>query len=291
MKKIVLGFLMVFVVGCTKDKIINGVPTTNIYTPSNITSTTATIYSEITSNGGAPISESGVIWSTSNDPTIDLITKKNDASNTGIYVISELASFTTYFVRAYATNSFGTAYSNEISFVTLKPTEITIGTQTWMTKNLNVSTYSDGTEIPEVKDASQWINLTTGAWCYYGNNIKNGDFYGKLYNWYAVAGIYDEGSKTDISKRKKLAPNGWHVPSSTELYSLNLNDFFNGGGGSRAQSLGFYNIGADCSWWSNTEWQFYSTEVMYRKSVFLTALMSGYHRPKADGLYVRCIKD
>ena len=43
---------------------------------------------------------------------------------------------------------------------------VTIGSQIWTSKNLNVSTYRNGDEIPHVQDQNQWANLTTGAWCY-----------------------------------------------------------------------------------------------------------------------------
>ena len=91
---------------------------------------------------------------------------------------------------------------------------------TFTKSNLNVSKYSDGTPIPQVQNQSQWDNLTTGAWCYYNNDPANGAVYGKLYNWYAVAGIYDAASATNPALRKKLAPAGWHVPSDGEWSSL-----------------------------------------------------------------------
>lgn len=65
------------------------------------------------------------------------------------------------------------------------PTAV-IGTQQWMSKNLEVVTYRNGDVIPQVTDPSAWANLTTGAWCYYNNDPANGAIYGKLYNWYAV---------------------------------------------------------------------------------------------------------
>lgn len=80
----------------------------------------------------------------------------------------------------------------------------TICEQDWMIKNLDVSTYSDGTPIPEVQDYNEWATLTTGAWCYYENNSENGTVYGKLYNWYAV------------NDPRGLAPAGWHIPSNEE---------------------------------------------------------------------------
>jgi uncharacterized protein (TIGR02145 family) len=91
---------------------------------------------------------------------------------------------------------------------------------TFTKQNLNVSKYSDGTPIPQVQDPTQWDNLTTGAWCYYNNDPANGAIYGKLYNWYAVAGIYDAASLANPALRKKLAPTGWHIPSDAEWSSL-----------------------------------------------------------------------
>ncbi len=91
---------------------------------------------------------------------------------------------------------------------------------TFTKQNLNVSKYTDGTPIPQVSDPTQWANLATGAWCYYNNDPANGVIYGKLYNWYAVAGIYDAASAANPSLRKKLAPTGWHVPTDTEWSNL-----------------------------------------------------------------------
>jgi uncharacterized protein (TIGR02145 family) len=88
---------------------------------------------------------------------------------------------------------------------TLNLPSVTIGTQIWTSQNLNVSTYRDGTPIPQVEDAATWGSLTTGAYCYYNNDSATyAAVYGKLYNWYAV---HDP---------RGLAPVGWHVPSEYE---------------------------------------------------------------------------
>ena len=87
---------------------------------------------------------------------------------------------------------------------------INYGTQIWAIENAEVVTYRDGTEIPQVKDATEWSNLTTGAWCFYSNDPSKG----KLYNWYAVMGIHDNDENTP---NKAFAPEGWHVPSHDEL--------------------------------------------------------------------------
>ena len=87
------------------------------------------------------------------------------------------------------------------------------GSQLWAIENAAVVTYRDGTPIPEVTDATEWGNLTTGAWCYYNNDPSNG----KLYNWYAVAGIHDNDENTP---NKEFAPEGWHVPTDNEWTTL-----------------------------------------------------------------------
>ena len=90
---------------------------------------------------------------------------------------------------------------------------LTYGDQVWTVKNAEMITYRDGTPIPQVTDATEWANLTTGAWCYHDNDPSNG----KLYNWYAIAGIHDNDENTP---NKVLAPEGWHVPSDTEWTEL-----------------------------------------------------------------------
>lgn len=97
--------------------------------------------------------------------------------------------------------------------------QVTIGTQIWSSTNLDVTTYRDGTPIPQVTDPTAWANLTTGAWCYNNNDPANGAVYGKLYNWYAVAGIHDNDPSTP---NKILAPQGWHIPSDAE-WSILIN--------------------------------------------------------------------
>jgi uncharacterized protein (TIGR02145 family) len=216
-------------------------PTLATTAVSSISITTAVSGGTILSDGGASIIARGVCWSTSTNPTNALTTKTNDGAGTGAFSsnITGLTANTTYYVKAYATNSFGTAYGNQVSFTTLQdPTVINLtgpnvtdidGTTyqsvtncglTFTKQNLDVSKYSDGTPIPQVTDPTQWQNLTTGAWCYYNNTTANGTIYGKLYNWYAVAGIYDAASQSNPALRKKLAPTGWHIPSEAEWTQL-----------------------------------------------------------------------
>ena len=87
---------------------------------SNITETMAQSGGDITSDGGAEIITKGVVWSTSQNPTIDLETKTMDGIGVGSFEsnLSNLTSNTSYYVRAFASNSVGTTYGNELMFTT-----------------------------------------------------------------------------------------------------------------------------------------------------------------------------
>ena len=104
-------------------------PTVTTVSPTEVTSSSATTGGKITSDGGANITARGVVWSTDHNPTISLSTKTSDDTGTGSFVssITGLQPGTTYYVRAYATNSQGTSYGEEVSFTTkaVKPSVTT----------------------------------------------------------------------------------------------------------------------------------------------------------------------
>jgi hypothetical protein len=85
-----------------------------------ISSNSATSGGNITSNGGANVTARGVCWSTSPNPTVDLVTKTVNGSGNGLFSssLTQLTPATTYYVRAYATNAAGTAYGTERIFTT-----------------------------------------------------------------------------------------------------------------------------------------------------------------------------
>ncbi|MBV5313661.1 MAG: DUF1566 domain-containing protein [Prolixibacteraceae bacterium] len=91
--------------------------TTNII--SSISLSTAACGGVINCSGGQPITSRGVCWSTSPNPTITN-SKTTDGAGLGTFSsnLTGLVQGTTYYVRAYATNSIGTAYGNEVSFKT-----------------------------------------------------------------------------------------------------------------------------------------------------------------------------
>jgi uncharacterized protein (TIGR02145 family) len=115
---IILILSIILIYSCKKDRPTPPVITTN--TISAITQTTALSGGNVTSDGGASIITCGVCWSTISGPTTALSTKTTDNPGTGIFTssLTALSESTVYYVKAYATNSAGTAYGNELTFTT-----------------------------------------------------------------------------------------------------------------------------------------------------------------------------
>lgn len=85
---------------------------------------------------------------------------------------------------------------------------VKIGNQWWMAENLKVTRYNNGDHLHNRIRDIDWNIISIGAYCDYGNSAHNGDIYGHLYNWYAV------------NDARRLAPEGWHVPSIEEWAML-----------------------------------------------------------------------
>lgn len=216
--------LIIFSVGlspllksCTKISLPE-VTTTNV---SAIGTTTASSGGEVKNNGGAEVTARGVCWNTNQNPALGA-NKTIDGSGNGTYSsdITGLTPNTTYYVKAYATNSVGTAYGNEVSFATKAVIStvqdidgniyntVQIGSQTWLKENLKTTRYKDGSTIPPVSDNTVWTNLSSPGYCWYNNDASIFKaLYGALYNWYTV--------RTGL-----LCPEGWHVPSDIEWTAL-----------------------------------------------------------------------
>ena len=187
---------------------------------------------------------------------------------------------------------------------------IQIGTQVWMSENLKVTHYRDGTAIPTGHSNSEWNNLSTGAYCAYDNNESNADTYGYLYNWYAV------------NDSRNIAPEGWHVPTDDEWTILT--DYLGGssvaGGkmketgtehwnspntgatnesgftalpGGYRQYNGNYNysypMGNYGYFWSSTESS--SSSARGRELNYNNSAVNRHNYPKRSGFSVRCLMD
>ena len=101
-------------------------PTLNTLTV-NVAGTLATTGGNIINDGGASITARGIVWGTNSNPSLSSnIGQTNDGIGVGIFNsdLTGLTANTTYYVKAYATNSVGTAYGNELSFTTTTPLAI-----------------------------------------------------------------------------------------------------------------------------------------------------------------------
>jgi uncharacterized protein (TIGR02145 family) len=298
------------------------VPTVTTKAPKSLTLTSATSGGNIINDGGIAVTGRGVCWNTTGSPTIT-DSYSSDGSGAGLFVstMSDLTIGTTYYIRAYGTNSLGTGYGDELVFTQTEPvldkdgnpySVVTIGTQIWLGENLQTSTFMDGVSIPYVSAGRDWDFTNSPAFCWYDNNeTAYKSKYGALYNWYAV-------------NSGKLCPDGWHVPSATEFTTLitylggesiaggklkeagtehwaepnagatNVSGFTALPGGGRynihSESGAFADIGYGCYIWSATEGTIadsgYSFDV-----VFNLAACTRNEYSRNDGGAVRCIKD
>lgn len=313
--KILYLAILVLIYSCDKGEIPT-LTTTNI---TKITNTSATSGGNITSDGGSEITARGVCFNTTGNPTT-ADTRTLDGTGSGPFIsnLILLTPNTYYTLRAYATNSEGTAYGNEISFMTSEIITgtvddidgntyktVTIGNQVWMAENLKTTKYNDGTDIPNVTGLTEWKNLYTPGFCWYDNNVTYKSTYGALYNWYAAA-------------TGKLCPVGWRIPSTDQWTVLttylggeylagdklkeegnehwkNFNDAANNASGFTALPGGaridgqFTFIEKSGAWWTSTS---YNEDNAYLREMddIVVEVMTGY-LSKKEGFSVRCIKN
>jgi uncharacterized protein (TIGR02145 family) len=175
-----------------------------------------------------------VCWSKEQLPTI-AHSRTYDGSGTGSFTssITGLSHNTTYYARAYATNSNGTGYGSTFSFKTYGMNTffdsrdgnaysfVTIGSQTWMAENLRY--------LPQVvPPGTHSLNFPYYyVYGYNGNNVNdargtnNYAVYGALYNWIAVM-QGSLSSSSDPSGVRGICPEGWHLPSDAEWKKLEM---------------------------------------------------------------------
>lgn len=318
--------LALFFFGCKKNDNVQLATLTTVEL-SSISVKTAVTGGMILKTGNSAITAQGVVWGTSPNPTT-ANNQINDNSKKGVYscTLSSLSPNTKYYVRAYATNSEGTAYGNQLSFTTisgefLNPNlsyggmsdqegnnyaTIIVGSQEWMAENLNATTFSNGDSIPHVISSTQWRSLNNvGAYSYPTISQMQSTAGVNLYNWFV------------ISDPRNICPTGWHVPSNDEW--LILNDYLGGtdaGGkmksisgwntpnvsatnesgfsglpaGYRNGEEGFFNsVGYQGAWWSSTSYNNFNA--IGRALFSNNGSVSSVNEDKGTGMSIRCIRD
>ena len=218
-----IGYGQEFSYLTTTQTSLASVTTTSV---SSVTFNSATVEGYVTSDGGSNVTERGFAYGTETTPTTDNITVYS-GQGIGLFSrnLTNLAALTPYYLRAYAANSLGIAYGNQVAFTTASPPpcpgaltvtdfdgniyhSVQVGSQCWTKSNLRVSRYRNGDIIPTGLSNSAWENTTSGAYAIYNSDPVNDGLYGKLYNHYAVA------------DNRGLCPTGWHVPSDSEWTTL-----------------------------------------------------------------------
>ena len=151
---------------------VAGMPTVTTTAISNIDKNTATGGGEVTADGGATVTARGICWSTSQNPTVDG-NHTTDGTGTGSFTSSMtgLTANTTYYVRAYATNSAGTAYGEQVSFTTLPD---------------GIPGDVDGNGLITMYDATLILRHCTGGTQLTGQGLLNADFDGN-----GIVNMYD----------------------------------------------------------------------------------------------------
>lgn len=315
----VTGFLLIFLMACDKKDIKGPVPVLTTAQVSDITGFSAITGGNITSDASIPITKRGICWSTKRDVTI---ADKKAANTTGsgsfVSKIGGLDPETTYYVRAYASNSNGTGYGSIRSFTTREGVTdidgngyniVTIGSQIWMVENLKTTTFNDGNKIPWVTNDVKWRKLVTPGYTWYLNDSSTyRNPYGAYYNWYTV-------------NTSKLCPEGWHVPTDKDWDILtdylsglevaggklkekgtvhwegpntgasNLTGFTAFPGGQRDWSGLFAFIGKYGYWWSTQEVTVFPDNAWVRAMYYDNTRFDRPGFSKKTGLGVRCLKD
>jgi uncharacterized protein (TIGR02145 family) len=184
---------------------------------------------------------------------------------------------------------------------------VVIGSQIWTVENLKTTKYRNGDTIANVTDDTQWHNLTTGAYAWYGNNPNNKSLYGALYNWYVVNDL------------RHITPLGWHIPSDAEWVTLitylggeylavrklsetgtvhwtipsiettNETGFTAIPGGYRYDYGNYVGIGLSAFWWTSTD--VYSSTAYSRSFTENRSYIWQNPTYKIGGFSLRCIKD
>lgn len=237
-----------------------------------------------------------------------LVGEKNFNPGSFIEGYSSLLPSTIYYARAFAVNEAGITYGNQLKFATdplINDVEgrtygtASIGTQVWLTENLETSKFNDGEPIPLVENFEEWRILNSpGYYAFSWSGIED-CWQETLYNWHSV-------------NTRKLCFVGWHVPAWEEWKEFaDYVGFSSNEWGNFKQAYNFCIFKADNTvimdtingikgwqtinnraglepqWWS-------STFSCYDSAWYFTldlkkAMLSEYN--KKYGLPVRCIKD
>ena len=208
------------------------VPTVTTAAVTGVTATTATGGGTVTSDGGATVTARGVCWSTSANPTTsDNCT--NDGTGTGSFItsITGLSANTPYHVRAYATNSAGTAYGLEQDFTTIGGTNLIV---------------NGGFESGLTGWGTAQVWGTAGAW----TAVSSGSYPSTVPHGGAMLARFNSYDASSGSQTRLYQTTGTAIPSSSTASSLSFWMSHDTGYSSYVDQLQVQ-VSTDGSTWSN----------------------------------------
>jgi uncharacterized protein (TIGR02145 family) len=243
-------------------KTIPVVPTLTTTAVTAITYNSGSSGGNVTYDGGAPVTARGVCWSTSQNPTI-ANTKTSDGSGTGVFTsnITGLSAVTTYYVRAYATNSAGTGYGIQQPFTTAATPFITVTSPTstdhWMeleqknitwssniSENVVISLYKSGSLLSAIVASPGTANDGSYTWTLPGNltygydykirisSVNNSSIFGesplfKISESHGSTGLLADNDGNTYNTVKINMQ--WWMAANLKTSRLNDNSFISGG--------------------------------------------------------------
>jgi hypothetical protein len=312
-------------VRCIRQAVSATIPTVSVASIPNaaLTATTATCSSSVTIDGGASVTERGICWNTTGTP---VITDNKIAVGNGVgsfsTTMTALSEGPTYYVRAYATNSQGTAYSSTVTSFKICPSSFdvihTAGlngapvTKTvtynslnatisgkaacWLTQNLGADR-----QATAVNDATE----SSAGWYWQFNRSQgykhDGSTMTPNYGWVPwISSITESSDWTSANDPCNLLLGlGWRLPTNTEWvnaiappqYWTSVNDAYSSiiklhnAGCLEYSAGGLTNRGSYAYYWSGT--QYSSTSY----GDYIAAGSSTSYLNKAYANPVRCIRD
>jgi len=204
-----------FLMSCTKE-VLPGIDTLPV---TSLKPTQVTLNGNVTNDGNCPVTSRGFCWSLLPDPTLSDSSSVNGSGAGMFYQTIEVMPDTIFYIRAYATNSVGTSYGNQVivkvpgfpggTFTDERDSRIyrwvTIGTQTWMAENL---AYIPSVFPPSEGGYTEPFYYVQG---YEGHAVSEAVAletymkYGVLFNWKAS---------------QYACPAGWRIPTDDNWKDL-----------------------------------------------------------------------
>jgi uncharacterized protein (TIGR02145 family) len=215
-------------VRCIKSDTLKTLPSIEIDSVKQFFLDSLIIYTNLINEGSERVFMNGLCYSTQVSSTIenDSVLLINGGRSKNKFAITNLAEGGKYYLKAFATNKFGTAYSNELVQIFLQYDSVVdvegnvfgtvkLGGQVWMTENLKTTKFADGSDIPLVLADTSWLQLSlkadSRAYCY-------DSIYRRLENY---SGVYEKNNYFyTYNAALSVCPVDWSLPDKNDWNEL-----------------------------------------------------------------------